>query len=238
MRQIEAFRSPGHVELSNITGQRVTPKMNCDGKVTNSLSGMAGCDLRMTWWCVLLSSRKHFCAFALRSCQTISLKYFRTNQTQSHFQIIEGFDEFWFDIATKIYSNSNFSVCILPLTILPSAASEMLWVLWRLCIHTLHCCHPPPFVALGPLGPYEQNRYMHRAEQTYFQTGRNDYNLPFLLRIRTFQQPVLHNLTRPSMPVAVSPSKDIYSRPLSLSLSLLSGNCFWKRGSHASKVST
>ena len=29
MRQIDAFGSPGHVELSNITGQTVTPKMNC-----------------------------------------------------------------------------------------------------------------------------------------------------------------------------------------------------------------
>ena len=29
MCQIEAYGSPGHVELSNITGQTVTPKMNC-----------------------------------------------------------------------------------------------------------------------------------------------------------------------------------------------------------------
>ena len=39
MRQIEAFRSPGHVGLSNITGQRVTPKMNCGGQAVEAYSG-------------------------------------------------------------------------------------------------------------------------------------------------------------------------------------------------------
>ena len=55
------------------------------------------------------------------------------------------------------------------------------------------------------------------------------------LKIRTFLQPARLILARLSMPVAVSLSNDIYSLSLSLS-PLLSGNCFWKRGSHASKV--